>query len=114
MLHELKLNQKYCDSVYWGVKPFEIRFNDREFNVGDFVRFIAVNDDGFLVGHEINSCYYQITYVLSDFCGLAENYVALGIESFKCFHDCCAEFGEHGIEACFDCTGSKIESQQGN
>lgn len=116
MLHELKLDEKYCESVYWGVKMFEVRLNDRNFKVGDFVRFTAVNSDGIPIKHKINDCYYQITYVLSDFCGLAENYVAFSIDGFKCFFDCCNNFQERGIEACFGCTGAMIENpkQQGN
>lgn len=112
MLHELKLNAKYCESVYWGYKTFEIRLNDRDFKLGDFVHFTAVDSDGLPVKHKIDSCYYQITYVLSDFCGLAENYVAFGIGGFKCFFNCCKKFAEHGIDGCFGCTGSMIEMQK--
>ena len=114
MLHELKLDEKYCGAVYWGVKNFEVRLNDREFKVGDFVQFTAVDSDGAPIEHKINDCYYQITYVLSDFCGLAENYVAFGIQAHKCFYDCCASFAENGIEGCFDCTGAKVETDFNN
>lgn len=79
MLHELKLNKKYCGYVYWGVKKFEIRYNDRDYKVGDFIHFTAVNSEGKPIEHGINDCYYKIEYILSDFEGLAENYVALGI-----------------------------------
>lgn len=109
MLHELKLKYEYCGYVYWGVKKFEIRLNDREYKVGDFIHFTAVDNDGNTVEHSINNCYYTIGYVLFDFCGLAENYVALSIDSFKCFFDCCKHFQENGINGCFGCTGSEIE-----
>ncbi len=114
MLHELKLNREYCGAVYWGVKNFEIRLNDRDYKVGDFIHFTAVDNDGNPVEHSISRCYYQIEYVLSDFCGLAENYVALSINNFKCFYDCCKSFNDFGIEACFGCTGSEIETDFNN
>ncbi len=79
MLHELKLNEKYCEYVYYGFKTFEVRFNDRDFKVNDIVHFTAVDSCGLPIEHKINHCYYLITYVLSDFCGLAENYVAFSI-----------------------------------
>jgi len=79
MLHELKLNEKYCESVYWGFKTFEVRLNDRNYKVDDIVHFTAVDSFGLPIEHKINHCYYLITYVLSDFFGLAENYVAFSI-----------------------------------
>lgn len=106
------MNREYCGAVYWGVKTFEIRLNDRNYKVGDFIHFTAVDNDGNAVEHSINNCYYTIGYVLFDFCGLAENYVALSINSFKCFFNCCKNFNERGIEACFGCTGSEIERNQ--
>ncbi len=88
MLHELRLDEKYCDDVYYGNKTFEIRLNDRNFKFGDFIHFSPINSDGLLLYHPLSNFYYVITYVLSDFCGLAEKYVALGISkvSFSYFH----------------------------
>ncbi|MGY3710727.1 DUF3850 domain-containing protein [Lactococcus lactis subsp. lactis] len=41
--HELKLDIKYFDDVKSGKKKFEIRKNDRDFQVGDTLRLIAVD-----------------------------------------------------------------------
>ena len=36
--HELKIQQCYLDRILSGQKRFEIRFNDRDFQVGDYMR----------------------------------------------------------------------------
>lgn len=43
--HELKIKQEYLDAVKSGIKPFEIRKNDRDFQVGDIVNFKVVHND---------------------------------------------------------------------
>ena len=78
-IHILKLNHKYCDDVYLGKKEFEIRFNDRNFSVGDTVKFIPVDDNGNIIEHGVSKATYIITYILSDFVGLTDGYVAFGI-----------------------------------
>lgn len=35
--HELKINPEYFECVLFGTKTFEIRFNDRNYEVGDTV-----------------------------------------------------------------------------
>jgi ASC-1-like (ASCH) protein len=37
MKHELKLEKDYFGSVLAGFKTFEIRFNDRDYQVGDIL-----------------------------------------------------------------------------
>lgn len=82
MIHSLKLNEKYCDDVLYGLKRFEVRFNDRNFKVGDIVHFIPVNSHGITVTHAVSKIYFKITYILSDFCGLSDNYVVFTISKF--------------------------------
>ena len=41
-LHELKLLEHYAKAKKDGIKPFEIRKNDRDFNVGDLVKYNIV------------------------------------------------------------------------
>ena len=80
-VHELKIAKDYADSVHFGDKTFEVRLNDRGFQKGDIVRFIPLNRLG--VEDRVHPLYYkeyEITYVLGSFYGLAQGYVAFGIE----------------------------------
>lgn len=59
-----------------GNKPFEIRKNDRDFQVGD-VLILKEWDNIKYSGREIGAV---VRYVLRDFIGLQEGYVALGLQ----------------------------------
>ena len=73
MLHELKIYPKYFQETIEGNKPFEIRKNDRHFQVGD-VLLLKEWDN-------IREIGAVVRYVLDDtFIGLAEGYVALGLQ----------------------------------
>lgn len=83
VLHNLNLRIEYCDVVLNGIKTFEIRKNDRDFQVGDIIKFYPcefdVNCNIFRAcKHEIIDCCFIITYILSDF-GLKDGYVVLAI-----------------------------------
>lgn len=43
-LHEIKLLEKYAKEKKDGIKPFEIRKNDRDFKVGDLVKYTIVEN----------------------------------------------------------------------
>lgn len=75
-VHELKINTEYAIAVARGEKTFEIRKNDRDFKEGDI-----------LVMREYENGEYkdiaivaEVTYILNDFEGLKDGYVALGIK----------------------------------
>lgn len=73
IIHELKIYPKYFESALEGVKPFEIRLNDRHFQVGDKIVLKEWDNINFS-GRKI---YGVITYILPDtFIGLAPGYVA--------------------------------------
>lgn len=79
MRHELKLNKIYFEEALNGKKPFEIRYNDRDYKVGDEI-VLKEWDDGY-TGREISG---KITYILkSAFVGLARGYVAFTYEVDK-------------------------------
>jgi hypothetical protein len=47
-------------------KTFEIRYNDRDYKVGDLINFNKVLDsNGNLVDHEISNRLYRINYLLT-------------------------------------------------
>lgn len=78
MTHEIKLNKEFADAVFKGEKPFEIRFNDRGYQRGDYIKF-QVMDGMFRENHPLNDILFEITYVLNGW-GLQDGYVALGIK----------------------------------
>lgn len=76
-LHELKIYPKYFDAVLDGSKLFEIRKNDRGFQVGDNIVLREWDN----IKYSGRTIYAEITYILDDkFVGLADGYVALGIK----------------------------------
>lgn len=81
--HRLKVLIKYADAIMNGTKTFEVRKNDRGYKVGDKIVFDVVTNEGYAVGaaarHPLNGATYRIDYILDDFEGLAQKYVALAI-----------------------------------
>ena len=81
--HTLKIQKQYADAVLNGTKTFEIRKNDRNFKVGDKIVFEVLANEGYDVRaaarHPPNGAFYRIGYILDDFEGLAQKYVALAI-----------------------------------
>ncbi len=79
-LHELKIYPKYFEEVLKGNKNFEIRKNDRNFQLGDKI-LLREWDNIKYTGRTISA---EITYVLSDsFVGLTDGYVGLGIRIYE-------------------------------
>lgn len=76
-LHELKIYPKYFNAVLDGSKTFEIRKNDRWFQVGDNILLREWDN----IKYSGRTIYAEITYILDDkFIGLEDGYVALGIK----------------------------------
>ncbi|MBR3470283.1 MAG: DUF3850 domain-containing protein [Lachnospiraceae bacterium] len=74
--HEIKIKPKYYAAVIAGMKTFELRENDRDYQVGDEVKLMEWDEDGY------TGRYYTITitYVLKDVpeYGLAEGFCIFG------------------------------------
>ena len=80
-LHHLKIHDKYFRAIYSETKTFEIRINDRNYQVGDLIKFNVINDNKItLYQPEIH---YMITYILEDVPGLKIGYVIFGIKLFE-------------------------------
>lgn len=77
-VHMLKLKSEFCEAVSNGDKCFEIRYNDRGYQKGDFVNFVPIDKDGNKVEHKIINQTFEITYVLNGW-GLQDGYVVFGI-----------------------------------
>lgn len=78
MKHKIKILQRYISRIIDGTKTFEIRKNDRDYQVGDVIEFDIIRDDtDFLIPAVIPS--YWITYIHFGL-GLQDGYVVLGIQ----------------------------------
>lgn len=71
---ELKIRQEYFESILSGEKRFEIRENDRNFQVGDIL--VLREYEGKYTGR---AAVVEILYVLDNFEGLISGYAALSI-----------------------------------
>jgi hypothetical protein len=81
--HTLKVLTEYADAIVNGTKTFEICKNERGFKVGDRIVFEVLANEGYDVRaaarHPLNGAVCRIDYILDDFEGLAQKYVALAI-----------------------------------
>jgi hypothetical protein len=77
MRHDVKCWSKYFDDVKSGKKPFEVRFNDRDYRVGDIIRQSNFDPETQKYIGEFVDC--RITYILDDpqFC--KDGFVVMGI-----------------------------------
>lgn len=77
-LHELKILPEYFSGVWDGIKPFELRRDDRDYQVGDEL-LLREWDGNDYTGSFIKVC---ITYILRN-CpeyGLTNGYCILGFK----------------------------------
>ena len=59
MIHELKLRKEFFDYVRFGIKKFEIRKDDRGFNVGDTLVLKEIDEAGSETGrYLVRQVYY--------------------------------------------------------
>lgn len=77
-LHDLKTVQPFYDDVISGRKPFEVRFNDRNYQAGEQARLLEYDaENERFTGY--GSPIFKITYVLDDPMFCKEGFVILGI-----------------------------------
>lgn len=80
--HRLKILVCYYNDVESGIKPFEVRFKDRDFEVGDILELYEVTDfidfEVFETGRE---CKKEITYIMKNTFYVRDCYVILGIKN---------------------------------
>jgi len=85
--HELKTVQPYFNQLLSGEKTFELRFNDRDFQVGDtlILKEYTITDHDFYGGDEYSgrSITVKVTNVLSGFRGLENSYCILSFASLQ-------------------------------
>jgi hypothetical protein len=74
--HYLKIKPQYFIAVECGIKPFEIRFNDRNFMVGDILH-LQEFCDGKYTGRELRR---EVCYMINDPEYCKEGFVVLGLK----------------------------------
>ena len=99
-LHILKIKDEYFKEILRGNKTFELRKNDRDFQVGDLIHFVEVCDIPFIYDYERNKIatkqgvrefkenqnnLFEITYILKNVSqyGLDKDYCILGIKKLE-------------------------------
>lgn len=75
-VHNLKIKPKYFEDVKKEIKKFEVRFNDRNFKVGDLIVLEEFDNRGY-TGKYISA---EITYICDDPEFVKKDYVILGIK----------------------------------
>ena len=89
-LHELKIKYEYLVEIARGAKTFELRKNDRDYQVGDLIHFVDIKDtkqndkcdcDIYIDNNDL----YKITYILKDVpqYGLDKDYCILAIKKLE-------------------------------
>lgn len=73
--HYLKTEPIFFMDCVLGNKPFEVRFNDRDFQPYDYL-FLQE----YITGYTGRECQFQVTYVLSDNRFCKEGFVIMGIK----------------------------------
>lgn len=107
-LHELKIKEEYFKDIRSGKKTFELRKNDRDYQVGDLIHFVRVCDEEIWEPGGLKPLYdyekrkiatkqvirefnenpnnlFEITYILKDVpeYGLDKDYCILGIKKLE-------------------------------
>lgn len=75
MLHKLKIEENYLKNLIDGRKKAEIRFNDRDYQIGDILQFIDYSK----FDHP-ESVFFEITHIHSGL-GLQDRYVVLSVKN---------------------------------
>ena len=92
-IHELKIEEEYYKAIIDGVKTFELRKNDRDYQVGDLIQFTDARfkPKDYLKGAtekyypHPSETLFKITYILKDVpeYGLEKDYCILGIKQVE-------------------------------
>lgn len=103
MIHALKIEQQFFEAVIDKEKTFEVRKNDRNFKVGDYLALNEVNDTS--KGYTGRALLLKVTYVLKDERFCKEGFAILG------FNLCSVSTGR---ETAFLLREGKNENTQNN
>jgi ParB family chromosome partitioning protein len=77
--HELKLHTDYFDRLVSGQKTFELRKDDRDFQVGDTLELVEVFGDYGRTSEESRKLLATVSYILRGYPGLDVGYCVLAL-----------------------------------
>lgn len=80
MIHFLKEDELYYNDVITGKKTFEVRYNDRDYKVGDYICLNERRINGAYTGRRE---FFRIEYILDHPQYCKDGYVILAIKSCK-------------------------------
>lgn len=80
MIHQLKLQKKWFEDKIEGRKPWELRLNDRNFAVGDYLGENEIDEDGKQTGRFVVEKITNIVYPEDVPGGLEKGYVIMTVE----------------------------------
>ena len=78
-VHQIKLGKTFFADAAAGIKPFTLRKNDRNYQVGDILEKQEY-DDGNYTGRTLRQ---EVIYKLEDYTGLQEGYCILGVKNLE-------------------------------
>lgn len=79
IIHRLKILSIFAGGILDVNKTFELRYNDRNYQKGGFIKFVVVDGEGHVSRHPLGRELFQIVYFLEGW-GLKDGYAALGIQ----------------------------------
>ena len=85
MIHKVKIQKEYADRILDGKKTFEVRYNDRDYQVGDYLQYEVITSAWSSLrdlDHKLNNALWEIIYIHSGL-GMQEKYVVLGIKELE-------------------------------
>lgn len=113
MVHYLKIKPEYYKDVECGLKTFELRKNDRNFQVGDILMLIKLDSEGNETDQVARA---KVNYILKD-CpqyGLKDGYAILGIGVENRINFKSADFAVKPVPVCLSNLDNCIKDRDGN
>lgn len=95
MVHAVKILPQYFKDLVTGKKTFEVRKNDRNYKVGDF---IALNEYNPKKGYSGKFVMFKITYVLDNPEYCKTGYVILGLSEYSVAEDKKPNLHKQGVQ----------------
>lgn len=112
-VHYLKIKPEYYKDVECGIKTFELRKNDRNFQVGDTLMLIKLDDKG---NETDQVTRVKVNYILKD-CpqyGLKDGYAILGIGVENRINFKSADFTVKPVPVCLSDLDGCVTTGDGN